>query len=246
MGARGLRVRIKQSSAEQSIFNLENPRFVNEWPPIDQIGHPITPFRCRETLRHLEILEVQKLQQMRKFQMPRICLGDLVEVRYELCRTKQTFAVFQDLYIRSVSSNFFTGFCVDLRLKGLGSSFVLKNTYDGVGVEQLFPFYSVRLLNVRVIRSVKNTNTEEILKAQMQKPSTRDYRYKWHYNIRHKFERSLGKHKPGIRSMEPKIRRRLQKIARKYLRQRIESGLPPYVWRGPYNILSRRRSRSEE
>uniref|UniRef100_A0A7S1JKF8 50S ribosomal protein L19, chloroplastic n=1 Tax=Vitrella brassicaformis TaxID=1169539 RepID=A0A7S1JKF8_9ALVE len=156
--------------------------------------------------------------------MPRINPGDLVEVRYELSRTQQTFAVFQ-------------GYCVEVRLKRSDSSFTLKNVYEGVGVEQLVPRYSPRLLDVRVLKAIPNPQTAQ------KEPLTRDYRYKWQYNVRGKFTMKQGVHKPGIRSVEPKIRRRLSNIKRRYMHQRVEAGLPPYIWGGPYPQFRRKRNR---
>merc|ERR1719159_1530704 len=92
-------------------------------------------------MHQLNVQEQEKMRRQRAFLMPKVRPGDLVEVKYELSRSQQTFAVFQ-------------GFCVEVRTKWLNSAFVLKNTYDGVGVEQLIPRYSPRLLQVRVIRSL--------------------------------------------------------------------------------------------
>merc|ERR1719454_2470265 len=98
--------------------------------------------------------------------MPKINPGDLVEVKYELSRSQQTFAVFQ-------------GFCIEVRNKFLNSAFVLKNTYDGVGVEQLVPRYSPRLLAVRVVRALHPKPTK-----MDPRPQTRNYRHMWHTFVR--------------------------------------------------------------
>lgn len=44
--------------------------------------------------------------------------------------------------------------------------------------------------------------------------------------------------------METKIRSRVSKILRRYMRQRIAANLPPYVWGGPYP--RRREKQSKE
>ncbi|CEL93130.1 unnamed protein product [Vitrella brassicaformis CCMP3155] len=106
-----------------------------------------------------------------------------------------------------------------------------------MGVEQLVPRYSPRLLDVRVLKAIPNPQTAQ------KEPLTRDYRYKWQYNVRGKFTMKQGVHKPGIRSVEPKIRRRLSNIKRRYMHQRVEAGLPPYIWGGPYPQFRRKRNR---
>ena len=86
----------------------------------------MSPVRCRELMHHLQELEITRMQKLRSFIMPKINVGDLIEVKYELSRSQQTFAVFQ-------------GYCVEVRNRRLNSSFILKTTYDGIGVEQLIP-----------------------------------------------------------------------------------------------------------
>ncbi|CAJ1429974.1 unnamed protein product [Effrenium voratum] len=171
---------------------------------------------------------MEQMKSQRSFPMPTIRPGDLVEVKYELSRSQQTFAVFQ-------------GFCVEVRNKFLNSGFVLKNTYDGVGVEQLVPKYSPRLLGVRVIQPL-NPPTPNVDK----RPWTRGYRYCWHNFVRGKY--SWGKRlrwkwhtpqRPGVMSLEPKIRRELNAVRRRYQMQRAEAKLPPYIFPGPYHITRR-------
>ncbi|CEL93131.1 unnamed protein product [Vitrella brassicaformis CCMP3155] len=202
---RGLRQRLHQSTAPFKKYTVDNPITAGTWPPLDQMGTPITNRECFQLMHHLQMAEVARLRRLRTFSMPRINPGDLVEVRYELSRTQQTFAVFQ-------------GYCVEVRLKRSDSSFTLKNVYEGVGVEQLVPRYSPRLLDVRVLKAIPNPQTAQ------KEPLTRDYRYKWQYNVRGKFTMKQGVHKPGIRSVEPKIRRRLSNIKRRYMHQRVEAG----------------------
>merc|ERR1719291_224393 len=115
------------------------------------------------------------MRRQRPFPMPKIHAGDLVEVKYELSRSQQTFAVFQ-------------GFCVQVRNKWLNSGFVLKNTYDGVGVEQLIPRYSPRLLSVRVVRALQPRAPKID-----PRPPTRNYRYMWQYYTRGKYSKGTKK-----------------------------------------------------
>ncbi|CDR95031.1 ribosomal protein L19-like protein, putative [Babesia bigemina] len=162
--------------------------------------------------------------------MPSINLGDLVEVKYELSRTQQTFATFQ-------------GYCVDIRRRGLNSSFTLKNAFDGVGVTQMVPYYSPRLMNVKVMKSVSKAATAANRAARIQKPITRDYRYRFHLNVRHRFSRRRGVHKPGIRNFEIRLKNRIARLKNSYYQMRFEAGLPSYVWGGAYNINTTSRAR---
>jgi len=191
----------------------------------------MTPKRCRDIMHHLNVQEMERMRQQRPFPMPQIRPGDLVEVRYELSRSQQTFAVFQ-------------GFVIEVRNKWLNSAFLLKNTYDGVGVEQLVPRYSPRVLGVRVVRALQPRAPRVD-----PRPPTRNYRYLWHYYVRGKY--SKGKRllwrfhtpqRPGIMSLEPRIRRELVNIRRRYQMQRVEAKLPPYIFPGPYH-LTRRQTR---
>ncbi|CAE8726771.1 unnamed protein product [Polarella glacialis] len=195
---------------------------------MDQVGDPMTPKRCRDIMHSLHVQEIEKMRKLRPFPMPSIRLGDLVEIKYELSRSQQTFAVFQ-------------GFCVELRHKWLNSGFVLKNTYDGVGVEQLVPRYSPRVLAVRVVQALQ-PRSERVDK----RPASRSYRYAWHYFVRGKY--SWGKRlrwryhtpqRPGIMSLEPKMRRELAGIRRRYQMQREEAQLPAYIFPGPYHVTRR-------
>ncbi len=45
----------------------------------------------------------------------------------------------------------FTGICISVRRRGLGSTFVLRNVLDGVPVERGFPFYSPIIRDAEVI-----------------------------------------------------------------------------------------------
>ncbi|CAK0896749.1 unnamed protein product [Prorocentrum cordatum] len=163
----------------------------------------MTPKRCRDIMFHLHVQEMERMRQKRTFPMPKVQPGDLVEVRYELSRSQETTATFQ-------------GFCIEVRNKFLNSGFVLKNTYDGVGVEQLVPRYSPRVLNVRVVRALQPRSPKVD-----PRPSTRNYRHMWHYFQRSKY--SQGKRmlwrfhtpqRPGIMSLEPKIRAELKNLRR--------------------------------
>lgn len=225
---RWLRERARPSHAAEKIFTLDNPVVAKNWPPAHDVGNPMTPKRCRDIMFSLHIQEMERMRRMRTFSMPTIRPGDLVEVKYELSRSQQTFAVFQ-------------GFCVEVKNKLLNSSFVLKNTYDGVGVEQLIPRYSPRLLGVRIVQAL-NPRPPTI----DPRPSSRNYRHHWHNFARGKY--SWGKRlrwrfhtpqRPGIMNMEPKIRRELANIRRRYQMQRVEARLPPYIFPGPYHVTRR-------
>lgn len=228
---RMMRERPRPSNAIKKVYSPDNPVLAKNWPPLKDLGDPISPKRCRDIMHHLNVQEIERMRRQRPFPMPTIHPGDLVEVKYELSRSQQTFAVFQ-------------GFCVEVRNKWLNSGFVLKNTYDGVGVEQLIPRYSPRVLQVRVVRSVK----PQAPKLDP-RPPTRNYRHMWHYFVRGKY--SKGKRllwsfqtpqKPGIMTLEPKIRRVLAGLRHRYLMRRREANLPAYIFPGPYAV-TRRQSR---
>merc|ERR1719321_1454231 len=226
-GVREMHIRARASTALEQVYTVDNPVVMKNWPPLEDVGKTMSPVRCREMMHHLQELEIKRMQKLRSFIMPKVHVGDLIEVKYELSRSQQTFAVFQ-------------GFCVEVRNRWLNSSFVLKNTYDGVGVEQLIPRYSPRLLNVRVVRAIAPKPKVD------SRPLSRNYRYHWHNYVRHKFSKSkklLWKFqtptKPGIMSLEPKIRRELANLRQRYKMQRYEAGLPPYIFPGPYHVTRR-------
>ena len=199
------------------------------WPPV--AANPddslrITKPVCRKLLREIELGEIARMKKLQSFVMPRISLGDFVQVRYELSRTQQTFAVFE-------------GYCIKIAKKGLSASFTLKNTYDGVAVEQLFPFYSPRLLDVRLVKSAAPLLTASGRRKQL---TDRNYRYRWQSYVRHLYSegfrvrwRQIRQH-PGVMSLEPRIKRELANIRRQYAMMREEAGLPSYVWPGPYSV----------
>lgn len=223
-----LRERPRVSKAAEKIFTIDNPVTAKNWPPESEVGDPITPKRCRDMMYHLNVQEMERMRRARPFPMPTIRPGDLVEVKYELSRSQQTFAIFQ-------------GFCVEVRNKWLNSAFVLKNTYDGVGVEQLIPRYSPRLLHVRVVKSIGSTAPKID-----PRPLNRNYRYKWQYFVRGKYgkgKRLLWRfhmpQKKGIMSLEPKIKRELARLRLQYRMRREEAQLPSYIYPGPYHVTRR-------
>lgn len=220
-----LRTRSVVGNAEHSHYVVTNPRTSQNWPPKRDHGSPMTPTKCGHIMNELNLLEIKRMEKLRKFNMPEIHLGDLVEVKYELSRTQQTYAIFQ-------------GYCIKVCKKGLNSSFSLKNAFDGIGVTQLVPYYSPRLLNVKIMKSSKVKGS-----LQRDKPITRDYRYRFHLNVRHRFARRSGVHKPGIRSFEIRLKNRISRLKMQYYQLRLEAGLPPYIWGGPYNVNTRRRKR---
>ncbi|ORM41409.1 General transcription factor 3C polypeptide 3 [Babesia sp. Xinjiang] len=227
---RGLRTRALVGEAPEAHYVVENPKTSAKWPPIHDHGDPFTIEKCKKILFDLNALEIDRMVKARKFNMPSINLGDLIEVKYELSRTQQTFATFQ-------------GYCVEIRNRGLNSSFTLKNAFDGVGVTQMVPCYSPRLMNVKVMKSVSSAVKMANRVANIAKPITRDYRYRFHLNVRHRFSRRSGVHKPGIRSFESRLKNRIVRLKNSYYQMRLEAGLPAYVWGGAYNLNTRRRSR---
>lgn len=250
---RYIRTKIVTSLSPYKCYNIKNEKTAKYWPNISCLDKQVErinksdgtekkktipyyknymyDFYNRQLMHNLHLSEMKKMEKMRNFKMPSIHTGDLVEVKYELSRSQQTFAIFQ-------------GYCVEIRRKRLDSSFIVKNIFDGVGVEQLIPFYSPRILYVKIVKSLYNLNEENMKRIyKINKPITRDYRYMWQYNVRGKYERPRGEHKPGIRSVEPKIRRRLAKLKKKYIRRRIESNLSAYIFGGTYAQYTRKRTR---
>ncbi|SCM19204.1 mitochondrial ribosomal protein L19 precursor, putative [Plasmodium chabaudi chabaudi] len=254
---RYIRTKVITSLNKYKCYNIKNEKTSKYWPNINCINKEeeniekkyvengegknkktipyyknyMHDFYNRQLMHNLHLVEMNKMNKLRNFKMPKIHTGDLIEIKYELSRSQQTFAIFQ-------------GYCVDIRRKRLDSSFIVKNIFDGVGVEQLIPFYSPRILYVKNVKSLYNIN-EEKLKSyyKINKPITRDYRYMWQYNVRGKYEKPRGQHKPGIRSIEPKIRRRLAKLKKKYMKRRIESNLSSYIFGGVYAQYTRKRTR---
>ena len=201
------------------------------WPPLlsKEDSARVTKPYCRRLLKEIELGEIERLKKARSFVMPRIFLGDLVQVRYELSRTQQTFSVFE-------------GYCIKIAKKGINASFSLKNTYDGVAVEQLFPLHSPRLLDVRIVKRANPTLTRGQKRLRL---TNRNYRYKWQNYVRHLYSegfrvrwRQLRQH-PGVMSLEPRIKRELANLRRQYAMMRQEAGLPSYIWPGPYQIHMR-------
>lgn len=255
-GVRTFRSRARESQAAFREYTIENPKVVDpsqsksrllsvrnafnpaaeiqrsSWPPRPSSKEEelrITKPYCRKLLKEIELGEIGRMKKQQSFVMPRISLGDLVQVRYELSRTQQSFSVFE-------------GYCIRIAKKGLNASFSLKNTYDGIGVEQLFPFYSPRLLDVRMLKEANPTLTRGRGPLRL---TDRNYRYKWHSYVRHLYSegfrvrwRQIRQH-PGVMSLEPRIKRELANLRREYAMMRKEAGLPSYIWPGPYQIHMR-------
>ncbi|CAD7964911.1 unnamed protein product [Amoebophrya sp. A25] len=227
---RFMRERVRVSNAWDDVYTMENPRYGKTWPPdMNEIGEPLSMPRMRTLMHQLQVEEMQKLEAMRSYQMPKVSLGDLIEVKYELSRSQQTFATFQ-------------GYCVALRKKRAASAIVLKNTYDGVGVEQLLPIYNPRLLDVRVLK--RANLSEEQLKVDKRHKS-RNYRYHWQYYKLGKWRSSNRKYwwrrpaRTGILNLENKIRVEYAHLRKRYAMQRAAAGLPAYIHPGPYHIVRR-------
>lgn len=218
---RFLRVRPQISQVASKLFSIDNPVTCQNWPPMKYVGNQISHQYCLQTMRQLSIDEELKMRESRTFTMPKIRLGDLVEVRYEITRSQQTFATFQ-------------GYCIHLKKKGLNASFVLKNTIDGVGVEQLFPFSSPRLLEVRVVKTMM---TEDQIDRR---PRTRNYRYRWqNYFRHHNSTQRADNQKSGLLSLELKIKKHQSILNHRRKMMRFEAKLPQYIWPGPYAITRR-------
>ena len=223
---RFMRANIRISRRKEAEYNIDNKLTSEKWPPLEETRDPISPKWCRHTIHHLHEEEMERCKAARTFTMPTIRPGDLVAIRYELSRSQQTFAEFR-------------GYCTEVRDKKLNSSFILKNTYDAVGVEQLIPLYSPRLLDVRNVAPLPPRR--EIDK----RPISRNYRYKWQNYVRskqaygQKVLRARFQQKPGIMSLEPRIKKELAVLRLRYKNLRREAGLPPYIFPGPYNITRR-------
>ena len=254
---RMMRTRARESESAFRNYVVENPKVVDpsqsrsrllsvknsftespviqekSWPPLsarkdDNIR--VTKPYCRKLLKEIELGEIVRMKKQRTFVMPRLKLGDFLQVRYELSRTQQTFSVFE-------------GYCISIAKKGLNASFTLKNTYDGVGVEQLFPFCSPRLLDVRVVRAASPSVSAGSRRRKIL--TNRNYRYRWQNYVRHLYSegfrvrwRQIRQH-PGVMSLEPRIKRELANLRRQYAMMRHEAGLPSYVWPGPYSVHMR-------
>ena len=46
----------------------------------------------------------------------------------------------------------FVGICIARRNKGLGSTFILRNVIDGIGVEMMFELYSPAIKEIQVLK----------------------------------------------------------------------------------------------
>ena len=66
---------------------------------------------------------------------------------------------------------------------------VLKNTYDGVGVEQIIPLYNPRLLEVRLIKQAAITEEQKLVDRRVK---NRNYRFCWKNWTRGKWNGTLG------------------------------------------------------
>ncbi|KAF4699809.1 hypothetical protein FOZ62_013729, partial [Perkinsus olseni] len=104
-----------------------------------------------------------------------------------------------------------------------------------------FPRYSPRLLDVRVVKSIGSYERDRLDR----RPRNRNYRYQWWYYKRHMYSEGYQvrwqaiPQKFGVMSLEPRLGRELALLRRRYNMMRLEAGLPPYVWAGPYQIHQR-------
>lgn len=77
-----LRERVRESNAGQEVYTLENPLVAAHWPrDMSEVGQLNTSRRMKTIMQHLHVEEIQAMKKMRTFIMPRIAIGDLVEVR---------------------------------------------------------------------------------------------------------------------------------------------------------------------
>jgi large subunit ribosomal protein L19 len=74
--------------------------------------------------------------------VPYMQSGDIVRVAYVSDVTRTI-------------SQFFTGLCVSVRNRRLGSSFVLRNVVDGVAVERAWPLYSPLIRDAEIVDKKK-------------------------------------------------------------------------------------------
>ena len=54
----------------------------------------------------------------------------------------------------------FVGICIARRNKGLGSTFILRNVINGIGVEMMFELYSPALREIKVLKLEKRRRTK--------------------------------------------------------------------------------------
>lgn len=80
--------------------------------------------------------------------VPGLRSGDIVRVAYVSDPTKE-------------KSQYFTGMCIAVRSRGLGSSFVLRNVVDGVAIERAWPTYSP-LIKDAVVLSRRSVNRNKL------------------------------------------------------------------------------------
>ncbi|KAK2198345.1 bifunctional Ribosomal protein L19/Ribosomal protein L19 superfamily/Translation protein SH3-like domain superfamily [Babesia duncani] len=218
INVRNLRTRALVSQSSENHFVVTNPKTSANWPPIHDHGSPMTKTKCKLIMHQLRVLEQHRLTAAKRF------------------HDSTNFCSLQG-YIHTCCS--ILGYCIELRNRGLNSSFRLKNVLDGVGVEQHVPLYSPRLLHVKVLKPL----SRKVHMEQLERPITRDYRYKFHRNVRHRFAAACGIHKPGIRNFESRLKNRIRRLKNAYYQQRLEAGLPPYVWGGAYNVQKPNRAK---
>ncbi|EUR75223.1 hypothetical protein PFBG_01347 [Plasmodium falciparum 7G8] len=117
---RYIRTKVITSLSKYKCYNINNDKTAKHWPNLDCINkeeHNINKkterdkkktipyyknymhdFYNRQLMHNLHLSEMNKMNKLRNFKMPKIHTGDLIEVKYELSRSQQTFAIFQGLY----------------------------------------------------------------------------------------------------------------------------------------------------
>lgn len=207
-----MRERTHQVDGYENLNNINSPAKKN-WPPEEEMGGRYTPRKSRTVLRRLKLEEMERLKKAQTFPIPNADLGDLVEVKYELSRSAQTFATFQGYVTCNHPGR------LDHR------SLHLQACYDGVGVRMLHKLYSPRMLDMRIVRQAV-ANSEGYVDGQQAKKTdrrktTRNHRFHFEKYIRAKCTDGNMKYwwrqatRPGVLSIEQRIRRELSVLGKK-------------------------------
>jgi large subunit ribosomal protein L19 len=56
----------------------------------------------------------------------------------------------------------FSGVLINVRWRGVGSTFVIRNFVLGTGVEVMYPVYSPMITNIKVLKRVNGTSTRKV------------------------------------------------------------------------------------
>lgn len=102
-----------------------------------------SPFkRCKALIDALHAEEAARLvasgRAVMPAKVPGLRSGDVVRVAYVASAAQE-------------KAQYFTGMCIAVKRRGLGSSFVLRNVVDGVAVERAWPTYSPLIRDAEVL-----------------------------------------------------------------------------------------------